>query len=362
MKNRVLFGLSAAGVVCAMAAAWLFGQAPAAQPPLFNPAQNPYAAGIYTNGIVESAQANGQNINIYPEVAGTVRGVLVREGEAVAAGTPLLAIDDAVQLATVAQQKAQMEAAGTLLAELKAQPRKETLAVAQAQLEQSAASLRTAQDQFDKQKRSYDIEPRSVSMDALDNARNALATARAAHDVAARQLALTRAGAWTYDIRNQARQLEAATRVYEAGNAQLGRYTVRAPVDGVVLVLNTAAGAYVSPQGVVDSYTGAAAPAVVMSAGQGELAVRCFIDEILISRMPPPDRMLAQMSVRGSALKIPLRFDRVQPYVAPKIQLSNGRQERVDLRVLPVIFRFAPRAGERIYPGQLVDVYIGRRA
>ena len=28
MKNRVLFGLSAAGVVCAMAAAWLFGQAP----------------------------------------------------------------------------------------------------------------------------------------------------------------------------------------------------------------------------------------------------------------------------------------------------------------------------------------------
>jgi HlyD family secretion protein len=51
----------------------------------------------------------------------------------------------------------------------------------------------------------------------------------------------------------------------------------------------------------------------------------------------------------------------VQPYVSPKIQLSNGRRERVDLRVLPVIFRFVPQAGARIYRGQLVDVYIGRR-
>lgn len=359
MRNRVLFGLSAAGVAGALAGAWLSGQVPAAQPPLFEPARNPYAAAIYTNGIVESAQANGQNINIYPEVAGTVRRVLVREGEVVAAGTALVALDDAVQLATVAQQQAQMEAAGALLAELKAQPRRETLAVAQAQLEQAGASLRTFQAQYAKQRRSYDIEPRSVSMEALDNARNALATATASRDVAARQLALVRAGAWTYDIRNQARQYDAAARAWEAGKAVLARYTVRAPVDGVVLALNTAPGAYASPQGVYDSYTGGASPAVVMSAGQGELAVRCFIDEILIGRLPPPDRMLAQMSLRGSTVRIPLRFDRVQPYVTPKIQLSNGRQERVDLRVLPVIFRFAPAAGARIYPGQLVDVYIG---
>lgn len=361
MKNRVLFGLSAAGVACGMIGAWLSSRVPAAQPPLFEPAQNPYAAGIYTNGIVESAQANGRNIDIYPEVAGTVRQVLVREGQAVAAGTPLVAIDDTVQLATVAQQKAQMQAAAAQLAGLQAQPRKETLAVAQAQLEQASANLRTAEDQFAKQRRSYDIEPRSVSKDALDNARNALAAAAAARDVAARQLELTRAGAWAYDIRNQARQADAAARAYEAGDAQLARYTVRAPVDGVVLAVNTATGNYVSPQGVYDSDTGGADPAIVMGAGQGELAVRCFIDEILISRLPPPERMQAQMSVRGSALRIALRFDRVQPYVSPKIQLSNGRQERVDLRVLPVIFRFVPPAGTRIYPGQLVDVYIGRR-
>jgi HlyD family secretion protein len=362
MKNGILFGLSIAGVVSGLAAAYLFGQVPQTQPPLFKPAQNPFAAGIYTNGIVESAQANGQNVNIYPEVSGTVLRVLVHEGESVRAGAPLLALDDAIQAATVAQQKAQMEAAATLLAQLKAQPRGEALAVAQAQLVQASASQRSAQDQFDKQRRSYDIEPRSVSMDALDNARNALAVATAAREVAARQYELTRAGAWSYDIRNGARQADAAARAYEAGRALLARYTLRAPVDGVVMAVNTAAGNYVSPQGVYSTYTNGSDPAVVMSAGQNALAVRCFIDEILISRLPPPERMLAQMSVRGTNLRIPLQFVRVQPYVSPKIQLSNQRQERVDLRVLPVIFRFVPQAGARIYPGQLVDVYIGGRA
>lgn len=361
MKTQVIFALSAAGVLAGLAGAWLFSEERPPQPPLFKPAQNPFAAGIYANGIVESAQANGQNINIYPEVAGTVRQVFVREGQQVQGGTPLLAIDDSIQAATVAQQKAQMEAAVAVLDSLRAQPRKETLAVVQAQLAQAQANLQTAQAQFDKQRRSYDIEPRSVSLDALDNARNALATAHAAQQVALRQYELTRAGAWQYDIRSQARQADAAAKAYQAGSSLLSRYTVRAPADGVVLAVNTAAGSYVSPQGVYSTYTEGAAPPVVMGAVQGELHVRCFIDEILISRLPPPGRIVAQMSVRGTGLTLPLQFVRVQPYVSPKIQLSNQRQERVDVRVLPVIFRFTPAAGQALYPGQLVDVYIGQR-
>jgi HlyD family secretion protein len=69
--------------------------------------------------------------------------------------------------------------------------------------------------------------------------------------------------------------------------------------------------------------------------------------------------MHAQMFIRGSSTKIPLTFVRVQPYVSPKIQLSNQRQEKVDVRVLPVIFQFEPTPGVAVYPGELVDVYIG---
>jgi HlyD family secretion protein len=66
------------------------------------------------------------------------------------------------------------------------------------------------------------------------------------------------------------------------------------------------------------------------------------------------------MSVRGSDVKVPLEFVRVQPYVSPKIELSDERQEQVDLRVLPVIFRFRNRMPRSI-PGQLVDVFIGQK-
>ncbi|MGB5938635.1 MAG: biotin/lipoyl-binding protein [Rhodanobacter sp.] len=361
MKNRVLFILSALGALIGVGAAVYFGIETKAQAPVFNPAPNPYEKGIYANGIIESAQSNGQNINIFPEVAGTVQRILVREGDAVQAGAPLLAMDDTVQRATAAQQKAQADAARTMLQALKAQPRKETLEVAKAQLALADASLRTARDQFEKQQRSYEIEPRSVSKDALDNARNALNTAQANRDVAQRQYDLTRAGAWMYDINNQQQQLEALTKAYEGSNAVLEKYTIKAPIDGVVLSLNTGVGNYVSPQGAYNTYTQGAVPVIVMGGRQDYFNIRCYIDEILISRLPPPSAIKAQMSIRGTDIRLPLEFVRIQPYVSPKIQLSDQRQERVDLRVLPVIFRFSRPANVNLYPGQLADVYIGEK-
>jgi HlyD family secretion protein len=96
-----------------------------------------------------------------------------------------------------------------------------------------------------------------------------------------------------------------------------------------------------------------------MGAPQDHLAVRCFVDEILVSRLPSSLHIRAEMSLRGSYTnKVPLQFVRVQPYVSPKIELSNQRQEKVDLRVLPVIFRFEKKDAP-VYPGQLVDVFIG---
>ncbi|MGZ5199513.1 MAG: HlyD family secretion protein [Telluria sp.] len=361
MKNSILFALSVFGAGCGLVAAYFYGLETHAEPPAFSPATNPYAQGIYANGIIESAQSHGQNINIYPEVSGTVRRILVGEGERVKAGAPLLQLDDAIQSANVEQLKAQMEAAATTLQMLKAQPRPETLAVAQAQELQARANLRTAQDQYAKQKRSFDIEPRSVSQDTLDTARNTLAAAQAGDEVARRQLELTRAGAWSYDIRNQERVARAAARAYQAGAALLDHYTVRAPVDGVVLSVNSAVGSYASSAGVYNSYTEGASPPLVMAADTGRYDVRCYIDEILISRLPPADRIVAQMTIRGTGVRIPIAYVRVQPYVSPKIALSNQRQERVDVRVLPVIFRFTPPDGVRLYPGQLVDVYVGQR-
>jgi HlyD family secretion protein len=98
-----------------------------------------------------------------------------------------------------------------------------------------------------------------------------------------------------------------------------------------------------------------------MSADQEHLAVRCYVDEILIARLPAPEHIRAQMLIHGTDIKVPLEFVRVQPYVSPKIELSNQRQEKVDLRVLAVIFRFEKKDLPMVYPGQLVDVFIGQK-
>ena len=328
-------------------------------PPAFNPASSPYSSAIYSEGIVESAQTSGENINIYPEVAGTVKNILVSEGQQVKAGAPLLLIDDSIQRATSEQLGSQAQAAKALLDELRAEPRKETLDVTAAQVVSAGASLKTAQDTLQKQQASYQMDPRTVSKDALDSAINAAAVAKANLEVAQRQYDLTKAGAWIYDIQNQERQVNALEKAYAASTALLGKYTLKAPRDGVVLSINTIIGNYVSALGAYDTYTQGADPVITLGSSPTSLHVRCYVDEILVPRLPTGTNIKAQMSIRGSNVKIPMEFVRVQPYVTPKIQLSDQRQERVDVRVLPVIFKIEKPAGVNLYPGELVDVYIG---
>ena len=359
MKTRFLFALSVFGILGACLAAYLFGTTRASLPPVFDPPSNPYASGIYAQGIVESAQTSGANVNLYPEVAGTVQEILAAEGQVVRKGDPLVKLDDSIQSATAAQLESQSQAARTILDELKAQPRKENLDVAEAQVLAAEATLKTAEDQMNKQEAAFEMDPKSVSKDALDGAVNAAAVARTNLEVAQRQRDLLKAGAWSYDIRNQEKQQQALQKAYAASSALLSKYTLRAANDGIVLSINTIVGAYVSPQGAYDSYTGGFGPVVVLGSPQSQLHVRVYIDEILVPRLPGHSQMKAQMSIRGSNVKVPLDFVRIQPLVSPKIELSDQRQERVDVRVLPLIFKIEKPVGLNLYPGELVDVYIG---
>ncbi|AMP00138.1 hlyD secretion family protein [Collimonas arenae] len=361
MRNKIIFGLAIGGIIIGLVCAYILGIQHPAQTPVFKPVSSPYETAIYSNGIIESSQIAGQNINIFPEVAGAVSKVLVHEGQQVSAGTPLVTIDDTVQKATTEQLRLQSEATLSLLQELKAQPRKETLAIAKAQVDQAEANLKAARDQYDKRHASYEIDAKSVSKDVVDTAMDAVSQAATSLEVANRQYALTKAGSWIYDIANQQKQYEAANQAYLAANALLQKYVIKAQADGVILTVNASPGSYVSALGSYDSYTQGNDPLITMGTPQDYLAVRCYIDEILVSRLPAPAQIQAQMSIRGTDLKVPLEFVRIQPYVSPKIELSNQRQEKVDLRVLPVIFRFPKKGLDMVYPGQQVDVYIGKK-
>jgi HlyD family secretion protein len=117
-----------------------------------------------------------------------VKTIFVSEGQRVRKGAPLLQIDDTVQRATVEQQASQVSAGMSLLEELRAQPRKENVDVAQSQIDAARASVKTAQDELLKQQTANELNPKSISRDALDSAVNAAAVARANLDVAQKQV------------------------------------------------------------------------------------------------------------------------------------------------------------------------------
>jgi HlyD family secretion protein len=359
MSNRWLFILAGAGVLVGVVSAIYYSVQPKALPPIYNPAPNPFLNGIYANGIVQSDQDNGVNIPIYAEVAATVREIAVKEGQSVRKGDALLTLDGSVQRATAEQLQAQAEAARAALAELRAQPRPESLAVYSAQVDAAAAALKLSQDSYSKLLGASELGPDLVSKDQLDTASNGVRVAAANLAVTRRQYELAKAGAWKYDIDSQTHQVAALDKAYRAAEEQLDKYIVRAPVDGRILSIQTAVGSYASTQGTYDVILSSNAPLMLMGGGDaGSLSVRCYVDEILIHRLAPGPQTQARLFVRGTDISIPLQFVRVQPYVSPKIQLSNERTERVDLRVLPVIFRLAKPQQVQLYPGQLVDVYI----
>lgn len=292
--TKIIFAIAIFGILAGLVAAYFFGLQRKAQSPVFQPVSNPYQTAIYANGMIESEQPNGENINIFPEVSGPITQVLVQEGQQVSAGTPLFTIEDSVQ------------EANTELAE---------------------ANLKLARNQYDKDRASFDLDPKSISKDVLDTAEDTVNQTAAA---------------------------------LKAANALLRYYSVKAPVDGVVLAVNAAVGGYVSSLGDYDTYTELFDPVVILSGPQDYMDVRCYVDEILISRLPSRWHIQAEMQPMGMDTKVPLEFVRVQPYVSPKIELSNEKQEQVDLRVLPVIFRFEKK-DLPVYPGQMVDVFIGQQ-
>ena len=361
MRNRIIFIMAGGGFLLALVSALIFGRQPKLQPPLFKPTANPYVHGIYSEGMIESSQAQGENINIYPEVSGPITAVLVAEGQKVHKGDPLVSIDGSVQQATTEQLRAQAQAALAMLHELEAEPRPETLAVSRAQLENARATLRNAREQLEKEHHSYEMDPKSVSRNDLDNALNAERIAATSFLVSDKQYALTRAGAWVYDIQNQQRTYLALSQSYRSAAALLAKYAIRAPCDGVVLAVQATAGSYVSPQGAYNEYTEGFEPLIIMATAAGHLEVRAYVDEILVHELPDPAYMQGEMFIRGTNESVPLRFMRIQPYISPKIELSDQRQELVDVRVLPVIFGFDAPPELHVYPGELVDVYVRAR-
>lgn len=128
---------------------------------------------------------------------------------------------------------------------------------------------------------------------------------------------------------------------------QIERLTVRSPINGTVVQKNIKVGEYLMP--------GQTPP--MMIGNTNLLQIRADVDEYNASKLSYQASGTAYPKNRPD-FSIPLTFVRIDPYVVPKASLTGSSQEKVDTRVLQVIYSFEPPPGMSLYIGQQVDVYI----
>ncbi len=318
-----------------------------AAPPVAPPSQAPFADSIAASGLVE---ARSENIAIGTLVPGVVTEVHVAIGDAVEAGDPLFHVDDRDLEAALAVREAEVRAAEAALARLKKLPRPEDVPPAEARVAAAKAVLEDAED-LNKMWEGLP-DKRAVSAEALARRKFACHVAAARLAEAETELEQLRAGAWEADIAIAEAALARARAESAATRVALERLTVRAPVTGEILQVKIRRGEY-APTGVL-------ATPLVLLGDTSRLQVRADIDENDAWRMRPGAR--AQAFLRGNRdFSTELRFERIEPYVVPKRSLTGESTERVDTRVLQVLFSFDPKALP-VYVGQQLDVFIEARA
>ena len=133
----------------------------------------------------------------------------------------------------------------------------------------------------------------------------------------------------------------------------LDRLVLRTPIDATVLQVGVRVGEFVA--------AGAKAPVVLGDITR--LQIRCDVDEQLATRMreglPAKGYLKGESSLAGGKDRsIALKFVRIEPFVIPKTSLTGASIERVDTRVLQVIYQFDRPADRVLFVGQQMDVYI----
>jgi HlyD family secretion protein len=302
------------------------------------------------SGVVEPA---GREVAVATGAPGVVRDVRVKPGDAVQAGDVLFVIDDAVAAAVVEQRRQDLAAVERRLEQTIASlPQLRAEAAAARSAVQTAESDRD--EAADQVRTAVSLLGGAVSERELSRRRNLLrsaegrvAEAQARFDGALAAIRLIdpdQKGASYLASQQAVIQAQSALALAQT---ERDRLTVRSPRAGTILVVNLRAGEFAAQGGqTIPVILGAPAP----------LHVRVDIDEADLPRLTMGSPAIA--SRRGAmAERIPLAFLRAEPLVTAKRSLTGGPDERVDTRVLQLIYEVEPTPID-LRPGQLLDVIV----
>lgn len=272
-------------------------------------------------GVVEPSS---ETISVGTALAGLVTDLRVQPGDFVTMGQPLFVVDTRAIRSRIAES-------GAAVGEARAAIREAQAAIAEA---------RSAERTADRQLALYRNvdDPAAVSRAEVIRAEGDASAARERRELAQARLSAAQA---------RLRSAEA-----QAGSAQteLGRATVRAPISGEILAVNIRPGEYLATSG------GGDARSFIEMGETRPLHIRIDVDEEQAPRVALGEPAI--VSPRGAAeQQVKASFVRAEPQIVPKRSLTNSAAERVDVRVLQLIYQL-PESDGLFRVGQQVDAFI----
>lgn len=271
-------------------------------PILFPPAASPYPNAIAASGIIE---ASSQNISIGTPFTEIIKKIHVIEGDVVKKGDPLFELD---------------------------------LKILQAQLATAQATVRASE---------IDVEDKKKQFSFYQRLKDTKAVSEQAYYQA------------YYAYREAEENLKVQQTNIRQVETNIERSIIQAPVDGEILQVNIHVGEiapiipFISAQ---STWLTAANGTLILMGTVIPLQVRIDIDEDDAWRFEKGSHATA--FVRGNRnINFPLHYLRTEPYIIPKTSFTGETVERVDTRVLQVLYQF-DKKDLPIYAGQILDVFI----
>lgn len=280
-----------------------WSQAPVPTPPiLFPPAKSPFPYAIAGAGIIE---ASSQNISIGTPFNEIIKKIYVVEGNMVKCGDPLFELD---------------------------------LRIFQAELETAKQNVKLAEATMADKRKQFSFYQRVQDSKAVSEQNYQQAY---------------------YAFVEAEESLKVAKAAQKEVEVNIQRSIIRAPIDGKILQVNIHVGEiapvipFISSQ---STWLTAANGTLILMGTVNPLQLRVDIDEDDAWRFESGAK--AQAFVRGNRnISVHLNYFRTEPYIIPKSSFTGETVERVDTRVLQVLYQF-DRNDLPIYPGQILDVFV----
>jgi multidrug efflux pump subunit AcrA (membrane-fusion protein) len=191
-------------------------------------------------------------------------------------------------------------------------------------------------------------DPRALSQQAKDRITLNFQQAESKWKQAQADHIKIKAGTWKPDLEIAQLEVQQAKASLNRIQADIERTIVKSPIDGTILQIRI-------HEGESPSMDATQSPLLIVG-NIDAYFVRVSINQLDIDEFNPKNPAVGFLQ-GDSRVSFPLEFVRIEPYLTGKQNLNNDISERVDTRVMHIVYCIK-KVSVPIYVGQQMDVFI----